>query len=132
MSEFTLETLREAVKKLDALPPVPQLFSYSLWPQTSATVIEHEEGRRIFANPAFWRRCLEADTNTIKADILGYDRPFMGLPIIDLDLPANRQLRVNVMLDLVARLHRATDCETLRPDPARNPPIRPESLKPGP
>lgn len=96
-SVLTVEMIEQAAAQLRALPKIPQLFSYSLWPDGDATVVEHEEGRRIVANPAFWSRYFAAAHTLLHAE---------GVRVIDLDLDANRALRVDVMLDLAKRLAR--------------------------
>lgn len=107
MTTLTLDVIRQAALLLEEAKPLPQLFSYSMWPTGEATVIEHEEGQRIVANPDFWARIPLSHSATVDPTLIGFPH-FMGLRVIDLDLAANKHLRRDVMLDMAARLSRVT------------------------
>lgn len=100
---LTLDVIRRAALLLDEAKPLPRLFSTFLWPEQQATVVEHEEGRRIIASPYFWRRIPMKHSATIDPTLNGF-AAYMGLQIIDLDLDANHDLRRDIMLDIADRL----------------------------
>ena len=103
MSMLTHDAIRRAALMLDETGRPPQLFAYALWPDGDAVVIEHEQGQRILANPSFWSRIPMSNTLATDPTLAGFPA-FMGLRVIDLDLPENKRLMHDVMLDLVARL----------------------------
>ena len=126
MTTLTLDAIRRASLLLNEADPVPQLFAYTLWPEGDAVVIEHEEGQRVLANPSFWSRLPMSNTLATDPTLAGFPA-FMGLRVIDLDLPENKRLMREVMLDLAARLSgRRSGCDFAdqsRPEPPISDPV---------
>ena len=117
MTALTIDKILHAQRLLDAAPKPCRLFSYSLWPEGSATRIEHPDETRILAHPSFWTEVKARCTPLLSSDPMGIAATYMGLQLIDLDHPAHRQPRAEVITDLVARVMTAmppwrTPCDT--------------------
>lgn len=70
---FTMETLREAMEKIEALPPPPLFLSSRLFPSDKAITAKGKRDHVAGAHPSFWRR-FEASQDRIRArslDALG-------------------------------------------------------------
>jgi len=91
---IALDTLREAMKQLEAIPPAPFFASMRLLPSDHALRFTRGDREHVGAHPDFWAK--------IPASDRGMCQSAFAIEIVDLDLPCNRQRKVDFFSAMAA------------------------------
>jgi len=93
---IALDTLREAMKQLEAIPPAPFFASTRFLPTDHALRFTRGDREHVGAHPDFWAK--------IPATDRGMCQSAFAIEIVDLDLPCNRHRLADFLYAMAAAM----------------------------